>query len=665
MPRFFLSAIGILMIIPFFSQSALYSSNNKKAIKLYEKAIVCFNDIDPITGIPSLDETEKYLLKSLQKDSMFWEVYSLLSNVKVEGGDIKSAINYRKKMMKVSPSIPLVEYYYLSSMQIATGEYKDCLKNAQKYKQSPLADKRYLPKIDRMIQNCLFAIEAIKHPVDFEPINLGENINTELNEYFPSVTADDSTLLFTRRVDDILAPMGRQEDIFVSRKIDGNQWGYSELVSDMINSKYNEGAPTFSTDGQYIIFVGCEIGEKDVNGFYQYGGGRKGYGSCDLFYSQNNGEKWSKPVNLGPKINSRHWETQPSFSSDGKTLYFIRGITYKRQRRNPDNQDIYVTSIMNDGEWSKPKKLPSNINTPFREESVQIHPDGKTLYFASNGHPGLGGLDIFMSRKNDDESWSDPVNLGYPLNTFVDENSILISPSGDLAYFSSNREGGYGNLDLYSFKIDDKFKPLPVQFLKGRIIDADTKVPLLANFQLSNLESGKTFSQMQSKVGNGEFLITVPNNKDFALYAEKEGYMFYSKNIYIDSLNLSKDGFLIVELEKVKPGTFVLENIFFEVNKSELKNSSIVELEKVLKLLQITPSLKIEISGHTDNDGDDDFNLDLSNNRAKSVVIWLIENGISESRLSFKGYGETRPIVKNNTAENKAKNRRTELTIIE
>ena len=665
MLRFYLSVVGLLMYFGVFSQSALYSTSNKKAIKLYEKAIVCFNDIDPITGLPNLEDAENYLVKSLQKDSTFWEVYSLLSNVKVESGDIKSAIFYRKRMMQVNPVIPLVEYYYLSSMQMATGEYKGCLENALKYKQSPLADKRYLPKIEKMIQNSLFAIEAIKHPVNFEPINLGEAINTELNEYFPSVTADDSTLLFTRRVDDILAPMGRQEDIFVSRKTNGNQWGYSELISDMINTKYNEGAPTFSTDGQYIIFVGCEIGEKDANGFYQYGGDRKGYGSCDLFYSQSDGKRWSEPVNLGPKINSRHWETQPSFSSDGKTLYFIRGLTYNRQRRNPNNQDIYVTSIMKDGEWSKPKKLAANINTPFREESVQIHPDGKTLYFASNGHPGMGGLDIFMSRKNDDETWSDPVNLGYPLNTFVDENSILISSDGDLAYFSSNREGGYGNLDLYSFKIDDQFKPLPIQFLKGRIIDAATKIPLLANFQLSNLESGKIISQMQSKVGNGEFLITVPNNKDFALYAEKEGYMYYTKNIYMDSLTLSKDGFLIVELEKIKPGTFILENIFFEVNKSELKNSSIIELEKVLKLLEITPNLKIEISGHTDNDGDDDFNMELSNNRAKSVVNWLIENGIKESRLSFKGYGETMPIVKNNTAVNKAKNRRTELTIIE
>jgi len=658
----------LLVIISFFllnfyaSQSALYSSYNKKAIKLYEKAIACCQDISPLNGRGNLKGAEEYLLKSLAKDSTFSEAYILLSQVKVKMGDINSAIFYKEKMMAVNPIIPLVEYFYLSGMHMAIGSYEKCLKNAVRYKNSPLADQRYMGRIDKMIENCQFAIEAIKNPVDFDPINLGSSINSELPEYFPSITADDSTFLFTRRVNDLSALGGRQEEIFVSKKTPNNNWSNSSLVSNAINSEYNEGAPTFSSDGQYIIFVGCETGAK---GDYQYGGDRKGYGSCDLFYSQNNGTNWSKPVNLGPRINSKHWETQPSFSSDGKTLYFIRGMTYDRQRRNPNNQDIYVTTITEDGQWSIPKKISSNINTPYREESVQIHPDGKTLYFASNGHPGMGGLDIYMSRKLEDDSWSMPINLGYPLNTFVDENSILISPKGDLGYFSSNREGGFGDLDLYSFILNDQFKPQPITYLKGKIIDAETKLALTASFELSDLEKDNLISQMQSKPGNGEFLITVPKNIDFALHAEKEGYMFYSRNIYRDNLSLSKDGFLIIELEKVKPGTFILENIFFEKSKSSLKKSSLVELNKVLKLMQINPDLKVQISGHTDSDGDDDFNLELSINRAKSVVNWLIENNIDQNRLSFKGYGETRPIEENNSITNKAKNRRTELTIIE
>ena len=662
MNRLLLFVISFFLLNPFYGQSALYSSYNKKAIKLYEKAIECYQDISPLSGRGNLKGAEEYLLKSLAKDSTFSEAYILLSQVKVKMGDINSAIFYKEKMMTANPIIPLVEYFYLAGMHMAIGSYEKCLKNAVRYKNSPLADKRYIRRIDKMIENCEFAIEAIKNPVDFDPINLGSSINSELPEYFPSITADDSTFLFTRRVNDLSAPGGRQEEIFVSKKTPNNNWSNSSLVSNAINSKYNEGAPTFSPDGQYIIFVGCETGAK---GDYEYGDDRKGYGSCDLFYSQNNGTNWSKPVNLGSKINTKHWETQPSFSSDGKTLYFIRGMTYDRQRRNPDNQDIYVTTISEDGQWTKPEKLPPNINSPHREESVQIHPDGKTLYFSSNGHPGMGGMDLYMSRKLDDNTWSDPINLGYPLNTFKNDISILISPKGDKGYFSSDREGGYGDLDLYSFNVDKKFKPLPITFIKGKIIDAESKLPLFAFFQLTDLKKGNIISQMQSKLENGEFLITVPKNIDFALHAEKEGYMFYSRNIYRDNLSLSKDGFLIIELEKVKPGTFILENIFFEKSKSSLKKSSLVELNKVLKLMQINPDLKIQISGHTDSDGDDDFNLELSINRAKSVVNWLIENSIDKNRLSFKGYGETRPIEENNSIANKAKNRRTELTIIE
>ena len=662
MNRLILFVISFFLLNSYSSQSALYSSYNKKAIKLYEKAIECYQDISPLNGRGNLKGAEEYLQKSLAKDSTFSEAYILLSQVKVKMGDINSAIFYKEKMMTLNPIIPLVEYFYLAGMHMAIGSYEKCLKNAVRYKNSPLADQRYIGRIDKMIENCEFAIEAIKNPVDFDPINLGSSINSELPEYFPSITADDSTFLFTRRVNDLSAPGGRQEEIFVSKKTPNNNWSNSSLVSNAINSKYNEGAPTFSPDGQYIIFVGCETGAK---GDYEYGDDRKGYGSCDLFYSQNNGTNWSKPVNLGSKINSKHWETQPSFSSDGKTLYFIRGMTYDRQRRNPDNQDIYVTTITEEGQWSKPEKLPPNINSPHREESVQIHPDGKTLYFSSNGHPGMGGMDLYMSRKLDDNTWSDPINLGYPLNTYKNDISILISPKGDKGYFSSDREGGYGDLDLYSFNVDKKFKPLPITFIKGKIIDAESKLPLFAFFQLTDLKKGNIISQMQSKLGNGEFLITVPKNIDFALHAEKEGYMFYSRNIYRDNLSLSKDGFLIIELEKVKPGTFILENIFFEKSKSSLKKSSLVELNKVLKLMQINPDLKIQISGHTDSDGDDDFNLELSINRAKSVVNWLIENNIDQNRLSFKGYGETRPIEENNSIANKAKNRRTELTIIE
>jgi len=589
------------------------------------------------------------------------EVYSLLSNLQVEKGDIHKAIFYRKEMLKVSKAIPLTEYYFLAGMQMAVGEYEGCLKNAKRYISSPLADQRYMVNAKRMINNCVFAMNAMKNPIDFNPINLGPSINTKMPEYFPSTTADDSTLLFTRMINDIRAPFGtKQEEIFVSKKNEDN-WTKGTLISTNINSEYNEGAPTFSTDGQYIIFVGCETGSK---GDYEYGDGRRGYGSCDLFYSQKRGNDWSLAVNLGRPINSKHWETQPSFSSDGKTLYFIRGLTYDRQRRSPDDQDIFVSRITDEGNWSKPERLPDNINTPFREESVQIHPDGRTIYFSSNGHPGMGGLDIFMSRKKEDGSWSDPVNLGYPLNTYMDENSVLVSSNGELAYFASNREGGYGSLDLYGFLLQDEYKPFPTNFIKGFVYDEEDHSPLPAYFQLTEIKSGKVLSEITANVSSGEFLIALPEIDDLAFHAEYVGYAFVSKNFTLDKLKKTSEGYqLDIPMKKIKPGTFVLENIFFEVNKWDLVPTSLVELEKVFKMLDANSDIDVQISGHTDSDGDDQSNMVLSENRAKSVVEWLVKKGISSSRLSYQGYGETRPLIENSSPENKAVNRRTELTI--
>ena len=321
------------------AQTRLYSSTNKKAIKNYEKALMCFNTINPVSGKGDLKGAEQYLKKAIGKDSSFHEAYSLYSNVALEKGDIENGIYYRKKMMEKNANVPLFEYYVLASLQIKIGDYIGCLKNAKKYKESPLAKKNVLVKINRLIENSVFAIEALKNKSNIEPINLGGSINTEMDEYFPSLTTDDSTLIFTRLINDNRALMGNlQEDIFISQKV-GNRWIQSNSLSVNINSAYNEGAPRFSSDGQYIIFVGCEIGNND------YGIGRKGYGSCDLFYSQKIGNEWSSPINFGPPINSRHWETQPSFSSDGKTLYFIRGLRYNRQRRNPNNQDIFFSTF--------------------------------------------------------------------------------------------------------------------------------------------------------------------------------------------------------------------------------------------------------------------------------------------------------------------------------
>lgn len=644
------------------AQPGRYSSSSKKAIKLYEQGRACFNEMNPTTGQRSLGCAESNLMKAIEKDATFSEAYSLLSNVYVEKGDLVKAVSYKEQMMQKTTKFSQSEYFYLASMLMAQGEYEKCIGYANKYLLARNPNPTFINACQKYIQNSKFGIEAKRNPSPYDPKNMGTQINTRNPEYFPSLTADDSTLLFTRTIDDSRVDYyQKQEDIFITSKRSDGVWELSKPVSPNINTVANEGAPTLSADGKYIIMVGCATGPDG-----EYGKGRVGYGSCDLFVSERIGNDWTEPVNMGKTINSGHWETQPCFSSDGKTLYFVRGLVKHRERRDPKNQDIYVTEILPNGTWSTPKKLGENINTPGREESVQIHPDGQTLYFASDGHPGMGGQDLYMSRMDATGRWGKAVNLGYPINTHKDENSLLVSSSGVVALFASNREGGYGDLDLYSFDLPKKFQPIETTFMKGLVYNEETKEPLAAKFQLIDLKTGKIFKAAIANSKSGDFMVALPKNKDFALIAEHDGYFFYSKNYSLDKLAKSKDGFLIdVPMKPIKSGdTFVLENIFFDVNKYELKPASVTELGKLKTILSENESMRIELGGHTDSDGDDSKNQILSENRAKSVVDWLIGNGIDKSRLSYKGYGETKPVVPNNSSENKAKNRRTEVRIL-
>ena len=640
-----------------------YGTSDKKAIKYYEEARTCFGQVDPYTGRRNLSCAETSLTKSLERDPAFIEAHTLLSNVYIEQGEIAKAIAQKEKMFALGKPYSESEYFYMATMNMAIGDYEKCQKYANIYLRVQNANQNMVNKCYKYVDDCAFAIEAKKHPVNFTPKNMGPNVNTHRPEYFPSITADDKTFLFTRDVEDPGAIYGgHQEDIFVTTSPSPSEWTYGKDISRNINTIYNEGAPTFSADGKYVILVGCETGNK---GDYDYGENRQGLGSCDLFVSEKIGSEWTKPVNMGAPINSGHFESQPSFSSDGKTLYFIRGILQKGSMRDTKMQDIYKSEILPNGTWSVPQKLGNHINTDGREESVQIHPDGQTLYFSSDGHTGMGGLDIFMCRMQDDGEWGKPINLGYPINTHKDENSLLVSSKGDIGFFASDREGGYGSLDLYQFELPKQFQPITTTFMKGIVYDSITREPLAADFQLIDLSNDKVYKRAIANSGNGEFIVALPSNKSFALIAEHDGYFFYSKNYDASKLKANKDGFYVdVPMQPIKGGNeMVLENIFFDVDKSILKPESITELNKLKTFLTNNLTVKVELGGHTDSDGDDKHNMVLSDNRAKAVKDWLITNGIEASRLSHKGYGETQPRVTNDTPENKALNRRTVVKI--
>lgn len=655
MKHFFGLILLLFLTTTIFSQSNLppgtYSSTNKKAIKNFEESKKMFYIRKDV-------EAEKLIQKALEDDPNFIEAHSAYADFLMGKNRIKEAITHYEKAIQINPKMFIDNNFYLGGAYLHEGLYDKAIPCFELIVKTERINPTLKEDAAKYLKNAQFGANAIKNPQPFKPVNVGNGINTNNYEYFPAITADGNTFLFTRNIrqgEGVDAP--GQEDFYISKKVNG-VW-QTALPITSVNTPGNEGAPSLSADGQIMFFASC----MEMTG--DYGSSeRKGYGSCDIFYSQKVNGKWTKPVNAGPTINTRNWETQPSFSSDGKTLYFIRGNVARDGIKNPD---IYMSVIGNDGKFSEPVRLSDNINTSEGEESVFIHPDNQTLYFSSEGHPGMGGLDIFMSKKQPDGSWGKAINLGYPINSVVDDNSLLVDANGKLAYFASERDGGNGGLDIYQFELPESLRPEKITYVKGHTFNAKTKENLEASIELIDLETQQVATTAFSG-SNGEFLVTLTSNHNYLVNVSRPGFLFYSDNFSLKDkvADYNKPYQLDIPLQPIDTGyTIELKNVFFDVNKWDLKPESKAELEKVIAFLKANPTLKIEFGGHTDNSGDKAFNKILSTNRAKAVTDYVIQKGgIVATRLTYKGYADTKPKVKNDTPENKALNRRTELKVL-
>jgi len=650
MKKIFLTLISLVLSVVLQAQSlppGTYTSTNKKAIKLYEEGKKYYE-------VRKDKEAEEVLLKALKEDDNFIEAHSAIAFLLMEHGRSNEAIPHFEKAVAVNPKFFPQNIYYLANAYMMVGNYDKAVSSYESFAKVERVNPQMKEAAAKEIVNAKFGAIAVKSPKPFKPVNMGAGVNTKFNEYFPSITADGKQFLFTRELKE--SEEVRQEDFYLSNH-SNNQWQTANPMT-VVNTPGNEGAPSISADGTFMFFASC----MEMTG--DYGSpDRKGYGSCDIFYAQKVNGKWTKPVNVGPPVNTANWETQPSFSSDGKTLYFVRGLI---SRGDIKEQDIYTSTIGPDGRFTAPVKLSNNVNTNEQEESVFIHPDNQTLYFSSAGHPGLGGLDIFMSKRQPDGTWGKAVNLGYPINTFKDENSLLVDPSGKQAYFASNREGGFGGLDIYQFELPEDIRPEKLTYVKGKVYNAKTKEPLEAKFELFDLETQQNVTESYSDKA-GQFLVTLTNNKNYLVNVARDGFLFYSDNFSLKGkqTDFDKPFLLDIPLQPIDTGSTVeLKNVFFDVDKWELKPESKAELDKLIFFLTKNSNVKIELGGHTDNSGKKDWNKTLSTNRAKSVYDYLITNGkITATRLSYKGYAETRPKAPNDTPENKAKNRRTEFKV--
>lgn len=630
----------ILLTIPLAAQE--YHTNSNRAIKKFREGLDAYQERnDP--------EALELLAKAIQIDDEFLEAYILRAEVYNDNRMYDKMVADYQSVISIDPNFAIEVYYYLGEGLIKTGQYEEAQKQLQHFAASQAITPDARQKTNRLLNQCEFALDAIANPVDFEPVNMGENINTPYSDYLPSLTIDEQTLITTVCVGGDYNLRQCQEDFFVSHKQANGEWSKAENMGAPVNTRDNEGAQTISADGNLLFFTACNRPDSK--------------GGCDIYFSMQRNGQWTQPANLGFPINTQYWESQPSISADGRTLYFA-----SNRPGGIGDKDLWMSELQNDGTWSRPENLGYTINTVEAELSPFIHPDNNTLYFSSDGHIGMGSLDLFVSRRDDKDNWGKPENLGYPINSYEEESSLILNAKGDYAFFATDRiDEGFGGLDIYSFEMPLQNRPQAVTYVKGIITHAETGQRMPARCELIDLETGKLVVEVYASYEDGEFLVPLPIGENYALNISKDGFLFYSENFSLKNFENSGEPYLLnVALIPIKVGKgIVLRNVFFETDSYQLKAESNVELNKLVDFLKNNPTLNIEIGGHTDNVGGAEYNQTLSENRAKSVYNYLVSHGIDEARLQYKGYGLSEPIATNDTEEGRAQNRRTEFRIIE
>lgn len=609
-------------------------------------------------------ENEKALKefsKALKKEPTFIDAQIQWSAIHYDMKNYEVAEQGFEKVIQIDSFYKKKVFYTLALAEMRMKKFDEAIVHFENYIAADPNNDILEKKSKKHIANSRFMKMAYANPVPYEPKSLGENINTKNPEYLPSLTADGKQLIYTAR-------LYGQEDFIMSTKKDG-VW-QKGIPLNGVNTEQNEGAQSISADGKFLVFTACN--RKD------------GYGSCDLYYSEIRDGRWTPAANIGSPINSRGWESQPSISADGRAIYFTSS-----RKGGQGGKDIWVSYRQKDGKWGRPQNLGDIINSPYDEQSPFIHPDNQTLYFMSDGHPGMGGHDLFFARKKNEKEWFTPKNLGYPINTEAGEGALVLSLDGKTGYFASDTKNVKtdesvfdsgtkgGHTDLYSFELYKEARPQPVTYVQAYVYDLETKKKLSAKIDFVDLNSGETYASSFSDQ-DGEFLVCLPMGKNYALNISKEKYLFHSENFSLEKTQSLNNPFLLkiglqpikekpvsaeVEPEATSPPV-VLRNVLFETGSAELKPESLFELNQLLQLLEKNSTLKIQINGHTDNVGSDENNLTLSTNRAKAVKDFLIKNGILASRLSHKGYGETKPIDSNDTEWGRQNNRRTEFVML-
>jgi outer membrane protein OmpA-like peptidoglycan-associated protein len=624
-----------------FGLSACLGAQNPKAKKHLDEAFMAFNAAEFPKALSSVN-------KALKADPKYADAFSLQASVYEAMRDTAHATESYRNCLRVAPEFQPMYFYYgeylyrnkrLREAAFVLSQFDSVPMKKGFIAQKHAASTRLKEKAARLRVSVQTAMDDVNIAENLKIRNMGPSINTDKDEYWPGMPFSGDRFVFTRR----LGGTGNavlQEDFFMSDLRD-TAWGKAYPAPGDINTPENEGTLSVKADGSALYYTRCN----------QPGG----LGSCDLYVSDLDGKGWKRGNNLGSPVNGPAWDCQPAISGDGHTLIFASS-----RPGGYGGKDLWV-SYLSQGKWSIPKNMGPAINTRDDDDAPFLHYDGATLYFSSLGHQGFGGSDIFMSRLGTDGQWSTPENLGSGLNTPHDEFGLYIESGGKKGYFASDRPGGLGRLDIYQFLVPEKFMPKPVTYVAGLLNDVKTGLPLKARVRVVELSSGKVvFTDSVS-----DFFIPLQAGGNYALFATAKGYMPRSLNFQPTATDLGNPFSVRAELTPIDAKqVFVLNNIFFDTDKFDLKPESKEELAIVVDLMKTNAGMVIEISGHTDNQGAVDYNLKLSESRAKSVVSYLVAAGVPAARLKFKGYGDSRPAAANDTEEGRAKNRRIELVIL-
>jgi len=605
----------------------LHAQDENAARKLLDKASAAFQ-------AENYEQCIQLLQSSIQKDTNFADPYITLFQVYSKIKQTQKAIDIFEKAI-VKDSANCIPYILKYATALATlGDYEKALNMLNAYETK--APPYQLQNIKDLITICQF---AKLHPADasVKVTNVGDSINTADAEYFPTVTVQDSLLLFMRR------DTYKRED-FLFSTFTANGFTAAKPLSDTLNFANKKGAPSLSSDLNTLYYAA------EYNDI--------GYGRYDIYKVSKIDSGWSAPLNLGRNINSDFWESAPSISPDGQALFFS-----SNKPGGMGGIDIYVSYKNKNGVWGKAFNLGPNINTTGDDQTPFIHADNRTLYFASNGWPGYGGTDLFVSYKKVDGKWSKPTNLGYPINTFDNEGSIAIASNGIQGYIASDRIDSRGGLDIYKVVLPENVRANRTYYFNGFITDAITHKAIPGLVRLADPKDSTKF-MMVNVDSSGSFVLSIPEFDSLGIQVNSPQHEYASSLISKENV-VQLDGttqyFNLNPIQNKFTKDF--KNVFFEVNAAQLTRASFVELDALINYLESSANATILIEGHTDNTGTDMANINLSEKRANAIAQYLISKGIVKERIATKGFGASKPIADNNTQAGRAKNRRTSFTI--